>query len=259
MQKDHNKKQSLLFLESEMRSEVLDFTSISVFQRCPLEYRYRYLPRDRGFDPPGTGIEIYLGRILHSITSDYLKRKKILGSENISLQEYLERFEMHLRNLDGICYKNVMTAIDHLIKGPLSQLIVHAIEYPFKNPFKGFLLIGRIDCVGRDTQGDLIVDFKLDQAELDHHSSQSSRYLQLVFYYLGIRDSISLKSPHLAYYFFSNGSFERVEVSEKLIWNGWEEIQRLNEERKTISTFPSRKTYYCSSCAVKNRGFCPLW
>lgn len=257
MNKDSRNSQSLLFPESELRLEILDFTSIGVFRRCPLEYRYRYSPRNKYFDP--VGHDIFLGRILHSITSDFLSRPAIRRNEGFNGEEYWKKFGKQFEFEDDKYHKTVLSAIDHLIKGPLSRLKVHALEYPFKRSFNNFLLVGRVDCLCREVRGDLIIDFKLNPLELDHHSSQSSRYLQPIFYYLGIEDTIVLNSPHVGYYFYINGHFEIVELSEKLISSGWEEIQRLNEERKETTLFHPRKNYYCSSCAVRNKCLCPLW
>ncbi len=250
-------KQLLLFQGSGRECETVDVTSISVFQRCPLEYKYRYLPRNPYFDPKGP--EILLGRYLHSITKGFLsvaanRRKEFLHIQT-NKEKLLGKFGAGNERYEEVAAK----AIRYLKEGPLCGLSVRAMEYTFKKRIKRFLLIGRIDFVGREGKGDILVDFKLDSAELEHHVSESSKYLQLIFYYFGIRDSIPLNSANLAYYFYANGRLEKTRVSDELLHTGWEEIERLNEARKKESSFPPRKSYYCLTCGVRNRDLCPLW
>lgn len=256
MNKNNTQNQLLLFQQGESRLEVLNFSVISIFQRCPLEYKYRFSPRNPHFDPRGN--EILLGRILHSITSDYLLKPPNERNERLNIQENWKKFSKYFNSNNQRYYEIIIKAVDHLMKGPLSRLVVHALEYPFKTPFRHLLLVGRVDCLGRETIGDMIVDFKLDPSELEYHSTQIHRFLQLIFYYFGIKNFIPLNSPYLAYYFFTNGSLELVKVSEDLVCSGIDEIQRLNHERKKMKAFHPRKSYHCLTCAVGNKDLCPL-
>ncbi len=257
MSKKLQKRQLLLFQGSERECEPLDITSLSVFQRCPFEYKYRYLPRNPYFDPKGP--EILLGRYLHSITKGFLSVAANRRQESFDIQTNREMLLGKFRSRNERYEEAAAKAISYLKEGPLCGVSVRAMEYVFKKRVKKFLLIGRIDFVGREGKGDILVDFKLDSAELEHHVSESSKYLQLIFYYFGIRDSISLNSANLAYYFYANGRLETTRVSDELLHTGWEEIERLNEARKKESLFPARKSYYCLTCGVRNRDLCPLW
>lgn len=256
--KSNNKENQLsLYQEGENHLEILGISSLGIFQRCPLEYKYRFLPRNKEFDPQGYAI--ILGRILHSITADYLS--KTVKERNIksNLQDNKVKLEKYFDSSNKKYYDIAMKALNQLINGPLSKLSVKAIEYSFKKQVESFLLKGRIDCIGRKGKRDLIIDFKINPSELDHHKDQCSRYLQLIFYYIGIKDSIILNSPYLAYYFYSNASFEMIEVSESIVRNGLDRIIRLDKQRREATEYPPQNSYYCSTCTVRSKGLCPIW
>jgi hypothetical protein len=256
--KNNNKLSQLgLFKEKENSIVSLDISSLGIFQRCPLEYKYRFMPRDISFDPQGT--EILLGRILHLITSDYLS--KPVNERN--LDEYIKGYKNKLEgyfnsNKKEDC-KVALSAFDKLINGPLSKMTIRATEYSFKKRIERFLLKGRVDCIARDKRGDIIIDYKIDPLELDHHLDKRSRYLQLIFYYLSIKDLFSLQNPMIAYYFFTDGTFEIIETSYDMIREGWNEIASLHKKRNEMAEYQPRRSHFCSTCAVKKKNLCPLW
>ena len=257
MTKKAKDKQLSLFSIEPSQLRPLNFSTISIFQRCPLEYKYRYFPRNMKFDPRGN--EILLGRALHSFTSSYLSKLQNERKKQFNLEEEWVPFEKYFPNNNQKYHDILIEAFDHILKGSLSQLTILATEYSFKTTFDNFILTGRVDCVSRDKVGDLIIDFKLNPLEFSYHTSQVSRFLQLIFYYVAIKDSMQLGFPRLAYYFFSDGSFDIMETNDELISMGVREIQRLDAEREKAKQFYPNKTYFCLTCNVKRYRLCPLW
>jgi len=246
-----------LFQGEENSIESLNISSLGIFQRCPLEYKYRFMPRDVNFDPQGN--EILLGRILHSIISDYLSKRVNERNSDKCIQGIKEKLEGYFNSLKQEDCSVALTALNKLINGPLSKIIIRTTEYSFKKRFDGFVLKGRVDCIARDKRGDIIVDFKIGPLELDHHLDKRSRYLQLIFYYIAIKDLFSLQRPIIAYYFIKDGTFEIIEASDEMIREGWNEIVSLHKKRNEMVEYPPRRSYFCSSCTVKNKKLCPSW
>lgn len=253
-------RQTNIFGDSASSPEVVSFTELATYQRCPLEYEYRFHPRNRSFDPAGP--EVSLGRLLHGAACLYLSRpiplRRDAPARNIIPQlwnKYSAGFGTEAEHYQDLA----MRIMDNMEGGPLSGLRILACEYRFKHTFGDFVLSGRVDCIARDEKGNLLVDFKLTSRELEHQDRIVDRYLQLIIYYLAVQDTIHLTQTTLRYYFFETGEFEDVECDGDLVKQGLQEVIRLNEERKKAEFFSARESYLCSTCLVKARQSCPLW
>jgi len=252
-------KQKELFPNLTSSLEVINFTELSVFQRCPLEFRFRFNPRDKSFDPQGP--EVYLGRLLHILASKYLskpvsKRKTFLSQA--VFDSMWHKYRKYFQSNDNY-YKIIMNVIAKLREGFLSNVQVFACEYSFKTTYRNLVIKGRVDCIANDGKGDLLIDFKLHSQELQHINTKISRYLQLIFYYFGIKDLITLNRLRLAHYFFTSGQIEQIEGSDEMLQRGWQELLRLHNESRNVTTFPPKRSQFCSNCVVRSRHKCPLW
>jgi len=256
MENSRGKNQRPLFEIDNNYIEILDISTIELYKRCPLEYKHRFLPRNNQFDPQGG--EVLLGRLLHAITADFLSFSVNDRSTKANIDEYANKLKKY-EFLGGNYYKIGIKAIENIISGPLSKLPVQAIERSFKKYVDSFLLKGRIDCIARGERGDLIIDFKIDPQELEHHLDQCDRFLQLIFYCFGISGTLPVTTPFLAYYYYTNATIEMIKVTESLISEGMDRIYYINSCRKNEKAYLPKKSYYCASCMIRIKGLCSLW
>ena len=132
-------------------------------------------------------------------------------------------------------------------------------EYPFKESYQGFLLNGRIDCLAQTKLEHLILDFKFEEREIKQYDANIDKYLQLIFYYYGIKNRFTFKNILLGHYFFLSGDMQTIKPDLQLFQQGWNRISQLYNEIHTISSFDPKANYFCDTCNVRKNGKCPLW
>ncbi len=252
-------KQEDLFGLSENNIEKLNISKCLTFQRCPLEYKLRYLEkRSSRWEPK---INMNLGIFLHELTNQFLK-KKIIHKNNESINTLLDikwekekfKFEGDQENYYIKC-KNI---INLFVDSPICQIQPLASEYRFSKLIKKDLYItGRIDLIGKTNNDIQIWEFKLDESEISLMEQAHKKYFQLIFYYFGIRDIFGVLPRNLGYYFFSSGKSISVEVNPELLERGSQEIENVLNEMKKKREFVPRINNYCPSCGYNN--ICPKW
>lgn len=238
---------------------VIDFSRINIFRRCPLEYKYRYSPRNTNFDPQSN--EVVISRYLHSFAKYFFslpKNKRELFNQN-NLDEWIENKIQKSYRVNQIDINEIKSGCTNLLSARIRGIDVIALEYSFKNNIKDFLLTGRVDCIAKDSQGQILIDYKLDEKEFEYYLNEIDKYLQLIYYYFGTRDKLKLENIRFEYFFFSSGRSIQFRPNNYLLQKGLERIFCLYKEREIITETNPKINPFCDSCKVKEKKLCPLW
>jgi len=231
----------------------INFTRISIFLRCPKEYWYRYKSKDKKYSPQGQ--KIFEGRLLHKAAEEYLN----LPFQARESQRIINKLSSESNLFKIIENKNLMmTAIRLFDHSFLNNLNNVQVEIPFKLNVGNFLFKGRADCLAKDDYGWILFDFKRDESELEHIQKPIDKYLQLIFYSIGleIEKTIGLTTVRIGHYFFLNGKNDTVNLTGNLIKEGLNRISEIASEIESTSTFPAKLNNLCGSCMVGAKGAC---
>ena len=247
-----NKEEQLeLFKRYNLRE--ITFTKIAVFMRCPKEYWHRFLNKSTRYDPQGQ--EILEGRLLHKLAEDYL-RLPLLERNSEVLIEYVYSHSGLYRKVKR---KNeIIDTVRLFDKSCLRTLKEVRLEMPFKTKMDGFILKGRADCLASDNIGWILFDFKRDESDLEHLQTDIDKYLQLIFYYLGLELHKPEKSKNIrfSYYFLLNGKADTIEPPPSFMESGLSRILEIDSHIRSADSFPAKVTRLCYSCIVGKVGKC---
>lgn len=247
--------QQFLF-EMGPQLEELSFLPISVFLRCPLEYRWRFVDRlSAGGELRGE--EAQLGRLLHRVASRFLGATGDTRTEQQATRlletAWKEASWAFPNNLD-MWYGKARDALVRLVASELVQIKNAQPEVPFKRQrVDNLLLTGRVDLVGTLRDQLTIVEFKSKRFEIEIGTDPIDRFLQLIFYYHGLRKGLSRDPSRLLYYFFLSGEMEEMEAAPELMQRGLERIQRLRQDMEFVKRFTARASQYCWTCGFYTR------
>ncbi|HCT86123.1 MAG TPA: hypothetical protein DF296_13110 [Candidatus Margulisbacteria bacterium] len=170
----------------------LSFSQISIYDTCPLKYKYRYIDKIPVFDEfdnysmhfqgDELGLDaMYLGDILHKLIQLYHYRKrKDLHVDEIFLADKLKKAILHKKKPDSLILKG-KEILDNYLRSPLAARNTMEEEKPFTIWFanKEFdvMLKGKIDRI--DTLDDhiQIIDYKTNvRIEKDKFRKQLAIY-----------------------------------------------------------------------------------
>ena len=204
-----NTAQESLFSE-DIKLKKINFTEINTYLRCKLEYKYRYKPRNESYDPKGQ--DVYLGRFYHNIILHYLSHKANVRNKYLTKDVLYDKWKkLEKFYTDNFFEKTILKNINLLKKSFLSTCDVLACEYSLKKAYDNFLIKGRVDSIIQTDFGNIIIDFKLNENEFNDFNSNLHRYLQLIIYYFGLKDSIEIKNAKLSHYFINTGKLEMID------------------------------------------------
>jgi len=236
----------------EISLKKISFTQISTFLRCPLEFKLRFIEkREIEFSPSGS--DVFLGRILHKITFDYLnlppsernlpflslKLKNLTNGTRIR-QEHLDFLEESIQLLDRSVLKGFKTI---------------STEESFKYTIENYTLSGRIDCLSSSPEGTMLLEFKLNNYPEFVYENAVDQYLQLIVYSLGLQKK-GITPTLGAYYFYDSGFLKEIELSP-LLETGEKRIRTILQAMSNQQCFLPRANPLCSTCGYRNR--CALY
>jgi CRISPR/Cas system-associated exonuclease Cas4 (RecB family) len=239
--------------EKVARSEPISYTELATFIRCPLEYKLRYRDRANNYQPIGTRVNV--GRFLHSVATQFLKQ---------AIDERIVEF-IEIKFREELATKRNAEYIDELerFKEPTAVLLqalgskaISDKSPNFKTKFDSFTIWGAADCLLTSDTGIQIVEFKeYDYREFDE-DVHFMRYLQLLFYFLGLGGrevGISVGT----YCFFSNGHIDEVVFTDEVIDQAKEFIRVKLKERTDCKVFTPKLNALCISCGYRDK--CKLY
>lgn len=232
------------------QEETISYTKLATFIRCQLEYKLRFLKKAKGAEP--TGIRVNLGRFLHLVAYNFLK----LPAEKRRAEYVHQQFKFEIDRNVGTEYSEELKRFEE----PTSILLLQNFAEKTladKNPhfmtrFSGYNLIGSADCLIQSINGIEIIEFKENDYRDFDESSEILNYLQLLFYYFGLRGEESNISGG-AYCFFNNGSVDHVNFSKKLITEASIYIKQKLDELSSCKIFTPKPNRLCISCGYRDK------
>lgn len=236
--------------------EELSFSRISLFLRCPLEYRWRFID---GLSQAGQlrGEEAQLGRILHTVASRFLSAAEDTRTEQHAtrlLETTWKKASWAFPQESGAWYSKARDAVARLAASELLQIKNAQVEVRFnRQRVNDLLLTGRADVVGSLRDQLAIVELKSELFEIEIGTGPIDRLLQLIFYYHGLRGALPSDPSRLMYYFFLSGEIEEIQTTRELMYRGLERIKQLGQEMKLAKRFVARPSRYCWTCRFSPR------
>lgn len=235
-------------LFDDLQGHPVSFTQLSTFLRCPTEYKLRFIDRrETKFSPSGSGI--FLGRILHKISFDYLSLPLSQRSSSFLFSQ-LEILIKSYKNLDKENITLLQSSAQLLSGSFLTNSEIIALERPFNTTFRNYRLRGRADCVALIDGRIGLVEFKTDDFREFDCKDDIDQYLQLIFYTIGLV-SQGLEPMIAGYYFYNQGSFISKEMSPSFLAEGEERIAHILEAMHRGVLPIAKSNRFCTTCGYR--------
>lgn len=248
---------------------VWSHSRLSAFEKCPLQYRYRYIDRIR---KDTFGIEGFLGSRVHEAL-EHLYRRKAEGKKAPKLNEilgvyharweaeygprvrivrrglvaadYREEGEKYLRN-----YYHRYAPFDDGETVGLEVKVEFALDAGGRYP-----IVGYIDRLVRRQPGLYeIHDYKTTAFRPSDEDLRRDR--QLTFYQIAVRDRHSdARDVRLVWHFLAQGDCRTATRTESEIEEHRRQAMRLVDKIEAASDFPARPSALCRWCEY--RDICP--
>lgn len=243
---------SLHTLESITVPDTLSFSQIDTFNKCALQYKYRYILNV----PSAPSHVLSFGQSMHEALKEFHTSRLLgkspelanllefyknswVGAGYMSKEHEQERFANGMRLLEKYYIENASKKAKHI-----------AIEKSFKLYLEGTRFIGKIDRIDEVEGGVEIIDYKTGSSKNKGGDGDD----QLNIYAYGVIHAMKLNPVKLSYYFLETGdtmSFdankEQIEASKTSILKTAAAIK----EKK----FPPSPGIICSWCEYRN--ICP--
>lgn len=230
--------------------ESLTYTELATFIRCPLEYKLRYRDKEELYVPGGTHVNV--GRLLHSIATQFLKEPTNQRNEQ-SVESRFQKEMAEKRNPEYVDElvrfrePTIMLLTEYFVDKPISKKSPH-----FRTNFGPLIIAGTADCLISSSEGIQIIEFKeYDYREFEE-DMEVTRYLQLLFYFFGLGGrEAGIYSG--AYGFFNSGYTDEVVFSDEIIGRGKEFIQVKSQQMIECQEFIPKLNALCVSCGYKDK------
>lgn len=245
---------------SRLPINYLSFSQVETYDKCPLQYRYRYIQRIPTPTPPAAGF----GNVIHQTLKDFyqvaLEGKKPTKKDllNILDNNWIDEgytSKAHEKRMRQEAERMLRKFYD---KGYDPDKLPKYLEQNFVIKAKeGLRIGGRIDRIDETKSGMEIIDYKtgkmIDQKELN-------KSLQMSVYALAATDPGILKqNPEdvvLSFYFLDTGEKKSTQRSkEQLIQAKKDLIKKAKEIEE--SQFEPRPGVWCDFCEYKL--ICEAW
>jgi len=197
-----------------------DFSQISTFKKCPLEYKYKYIYR---LPMPGAAA-LSFGSTIHNVLKKYLqavvqmnavKQADLFGTriDSIQLPAKDLLFKLYEENWIDDWYESRQnkeeyrkSGVDYLNnfydKISIEPKLPKYLEQPFRLALGKYRFKGRIDRADKNPDGSLdIIDYKTGQARTKLEQVDRD---QLLIYQWAAQDGFNEKVNELSYWYLSN-------------------------------------------------------
>ena len=257
-----------------MKTKRYSYSKISLFNSCPLKYKFLYIDKNYKIDE---SIEAFLGKMVHQ-TLEWIYMQKLEDNRSYySLDSIIhffkEKWEDHwhhsIRRFKYIKQKKAdyfTRGINFLVKyyhsfGPHFDQKVFKVEEKFEFQLDGYNIKAIIDRIDRESDSKMhIIDYKtgknmLDEKKLKKDMQMSIYALALVHkfpeidniklshYYLAMNKLVSIDFSKLNTNFFSSALIENI----KIIEDSEKEGDFIANESKLCNW-----CYYWKECPVKS-------
>lgn len=258
MLNQYTKKGASVFDDSDLiegkgilkKGEAISYTALATFIRCPLEYKLRYRDKIKAYEPAGTRVN--LGRFLHSVASQFLKlpfKDRISQSIELQFQKEIDT-STNAEYIDELRRFREPTSM--LLLANFADKAISDRNPHFRTPFGLHTIVGTADCLVESSNGIQVVEFK----EYDYREFEDDlkilHYLQLFFYYFGLRKG-EIDIPEGLYGFFNSGDVDGIIFSEEIVDEARTFIEAKLHELADCRNFAPRMNRLCISCGYRDK------
>lgn len=236
----------------------ISYSQISLFQKCPLSYRFRYIEKKPSKPSP----YLSFGTSVHKVLSQFYEEYDGRFPSFSLLESLLDKnwvSEGYANSEEELQWKkNALSALRNFYeKTDLSKKRPLEFEEWFEIPFADFTLVGKIDRVDRTDNGRLhVIDYKTG-GKLQSHE-QVKKDLQLAIYYYACRYKYKEDPEKVGLYFLTQNEIISAELTEievqeavKNILETYQNISRAIDE----DSFAANVSKLCDYCDYLE--FCP--
>ncbi len=253
-------------LKKVLKKQLIDkysFTQMEAFEKCPRQYKYRYLLRI----PEPENSALTFGTSVHKALELYYR--SIQNDEKVGQKELIQFFRENFIPFGYVSKHEREKAVDHgilLLEKYFNEFhpghgSILYLEEPFtiKIPLeKNFAsIVGKIDRVDKKGTKIEIIDYKTGKMPAENELKKS---LQLGIYALAALDkntiSADKKNLVLTFYYLDEQKKFSVNAQDRDLTKIQENIQKTITEMQN-SNFEPVKGYYCNWCPFKS--ICPAW
>ena len=244
------------FFDSEKKkTPVLSYSQISIYQQCPLKYKYQYIERK----PRLPKNYLSFGQSLHSTLDGFAKKYK----NNFQTAEFSDLLDIYVRSWSKEGYKDEKEEKDYWEIGKkilfsfLTQIKkqnpkIIDTEKRFKLNFEDFKLTGVIDRIDERDGEWIILDYKTGKEEKPLFIKKD---LQLPIYSLAVYELFGKKVRKVSRYYLKTLNEIVVEFSDDEIENSKERVEETARQMLADKTFAPKISALCNSCDFKD--ICP--
>jgi len=225
---------------------------ILVYKTCPLSYKFF---KNLKFIRPGNLATSY-GSLVHGAIEEVnqaLIRGESLDKGQIKEDLYSQARQAYRQGALGLSRDLIDQAYEEVL-GYLEDPIFkpRASELEIAMARKNYLLLGKLDLLAHDDEGDLLIDFKTGSPPLDRPELLESYYRQVNLYSYLLEETKKIQVDRALLY------FTQADLDKRVYWADRSQVDELLEEidgivEKIEAGQVNKKTEDKHSC-----NFCPL-
>ena len=222
----------------------MSFSSLKLFQQCPLRYKYRYI--DNKNDQKTTHY-LAIGRILHNVLAEFFKVEAEKRSSDLLIDMLGDNWKAEgfatkeEEEESKIRAKEILTAY-FLSGNPAVRTL--RVEAPIKCNIGGLAITGVVDRIDELTDGSFeIIDYKTEPLD-----SSGQNEMQLAFYYYGVMESYHLPVSKLTLEYLPSQKTISLFPTETELQQYIARAREIAREIQETKDFKPKRNMYCADC-----------
>jgi len=222
----------------------VSFSSLKLFQQCPLRYKYRYI--DNKNDQKTTHY-LAIGRILHKVLAEFFKVEAERRSLDLLIDMFGDNWKVgrfatkEEEEESKIRAKEILTA--YFLSGN-PAVRVWRVEAPVKCSIGGLAITGVVDRIDELADGSYeVIDYKTEPLD-----SSGRNEMQLAFYYYGVLESYHLPVSKLTLEYLPSQKTISLPPLETDLQQYIVRAREIAREIQETKDFKPKRNIYCADC-----------
>jgi len=238
---------------TDFTPKFLSYSQISMYQTCPLQYKYSYIlniPR-----PPSHALSF--GITIHDTLRDFHSQK--MFDKEVSYEDLIKMYE---KNWQPLGYEDEKHRQERFESG--KELLKDyyekhkddkkplGLEKSFNIRIDGIKFYGRIDRIDSLDDGVEIIDYKTGKTKTQKEVDKDD---QVAYYALGVKEALKMNPKKLSYYFVESGEKISTTRAQEQLDEKKKEVHEVVENMKS-GNFKADPGMQCRWCDYSE--ICPF-